>query len=76
MTVPSRRPAARGLGMLRTLRPGRAVRLVWQAAPGWTVANAALQLVEGLLPLAGLYLIKLVIDAVEAGLRATEDAGS
>ena len=43
---------------------GRAVRLVWRAAPGWTLANAALVAVQGALPLAALYVMKRILDAV------------
>jgi ATP-binding cassette subfamily B protein len=39
---------------------------VWQAAPGWTVANLGLVLVQGTLPLAALYVMKRILDAVAA----------
>ncbi len=48
----------------------RAVRLVWQVAPGWTLLNALMILVQGLLPLAALYLLKRVVDSVSAGFSA------
>jgi ATP-binding cassette, subfamily B, bacterial len=44
------------------------LRLVWQSAPGWTTANFGLILIQGLLPLVSLYLMKLIVDAVTAGL--------
>ena len=47
---------------------GWASRFVWQSGPGLTIANVILVIVQGVLPLVGLYLIKLVIDAVSAGL--------
>jgi ATP-binding cassette subfamily B protein len=47
-------------------RLGRALRLVWQAAPGWTLANLALVIVQGVLPLAALYVMKRILDAVAA----------
>lgn len=50
----------------------RALRLVWQSAPGWTAANFGLMLLQGLLPLASLYLMKLIVDAVTAGLAAPD----
>ena len=50
-----------------SLRIGRAVRLVWGSGPKWTITNAVLLLVQGALPLASLYLMKLVVDAVVAG---------
>lgn len=48
----------------------RALRLVWQSAPGWTAANFGLILIQGLLPLVSLYLMKLIVDGVTAGLAA------
>jgi len=50
----------------------RALRLIWQSAPGWTAANFGLILIQGLLPLVSLYLMKLIVDAVTAGLMAPE----
>lgn len=44
----------------------RALRFVWRASPGWTLASAALIAVQGVLPLLSLYLVKLIIDAVSA----------
>ena len=52
----------------------RALSLVWDMAPGWTVVNIILVIVLGLLPLAGLYLTKLIVDTVTAGLGAPEIA--
>ena len=54
------------------VRVERAVRLVWASGPGWTIASAALVIFQGILPLVSLYLIKLVIDAVSAGLTAPD----
>jgi len=50
------------------LRIGRAVGLVWRAAPGWTAAGAILVVAQGLLPLAGLLLVKKIVDGVAAGI--------
>jgi len=55
-----------------SLRLGRALRLVWQAGPGWTIASLVLLVVQGLLPLLSLYLLKLTVDAVTAGLTAAD----
>jgi ATP-binding cassette subfamily B protein len=52
----------------------RALRLVWRSAPGWTAANFGLILVQGLLPLAALYLMKLIVDAVAAGIATPDKA--
>jgi len=56
------------------LRLRRALAFVWQSGPGWAVASAALLLIQGVLPLLSLYLMKLVVDAVMAGIAAP-DAG-
>ena len=47
-------------------RLGRAAGFVWQGSRHWTILNAILVFVMGLLPLAALYLMKLVVDAVTA----------
>ncbi len=49
-----------------------ALRLVWQSAPGWTMASLALLVVQGTLPLVSLYLMKLVVDAVTTALEAAD----
>lgn len=50
----------------------RAAALVWKTTPGWTIASGSLIFIQGLLPLASLYLIKLIIDAVTAAIQAAE----
>ncbi len=52
------------------------MRLVWSIAPGWTAANIALAFVGGLLPLATLYLMKLIVNAVSAGIKATDKSAA
>ena len=52
------------------LRLDRALRLVWRSSPGWTLVNLALVVVQGLIPLAALYLMKQIVDVVAAGLSA------
>ena len=44
-----------------------ALRLVWQNAPGLTLAGGLLILITGILPLVTLYLMKLIVDSVNAG---------
>ncbi|MDH3568160.1 MAG: ABC transporter transmembrane domain-containing protein, partial [Desulfobacteraceae bacterium] len=56
----------------QAFRLDRAVRFVWQAAPGWTVAGIALVFVQGVLPLLTLYLMKLIVDAVTFSLGAPD----
>jgi ATP-binding cassette, subfamily B, bacterial len=50
----------------------RAVSLVWDSAPGWTSAQAVIIIVQGFLPLASLYLMKLIVDAVTAGAASAD----
>jgi ATP-binding cassette subfamily B protein len=45
----------------------RPVRLVWNNARGWTAVQLGLVIVQGLLPLAGLYLTKRIVDSVATG---------
>ncbi len=58
-----------------TLHLGRALGLVWRIAPGWTLVGSALLFVQGLLPLAALYLMKLIVDAVTGGLASPDKSG-
>jgi ATP-binding cassette subfamily B protein len=48
----------------------RALSLVWAAAPGWTSAWAALLLIQGLLPVASVYLTRAVVDSLVAVIRS------
>jgi ATP-binding cassette subfamily B protein len=61
-----------GQKLRHTLRLDRAVRFVWQAGPGWTIASLALVIIQGTLPLLTLYLIKLIVDAVTFALAAPD----
>ena len=54
----------------------RAFLLVWESAPGWTAASLALVAAQGLLPLASLYLMKLLVDALAAAFGASPAASS
>jgi ATP-binding cassette, subfamily B, bacterial len=70
-------PTAGLLERLRgALRLGRALRLVWSSAPGWTVVSAILVALQGIIPLALLYLTKLIIDEVAAGVGADDLTGA
>lgn len=46
----------------------RAFGLAWGAAPRLAAASIALVVVQSLLPLAGLYLVKLIVDAISQAL--------
>ncbi|MGA9723412.1 MAG: ABC transporter ATP-binding protein [Candidatus Binatus sp.] len=48
----------------------RALRLVWQAAPGWTVTWAVLLLVQGFLPVATVYLTRPLVNGIVAAVRS------
>jgi ATP-binding cassette subfamily B protein len=50
----------------QTAEVGRAFQLVWQSAPGWTLASTAILVARGAFPLLSLYLLRLIIDAVTA----------
>ena len=53
-----------------------AVRLVWRAAPGWTALNAALAVLQGIVPLLAVYLMKLIVDAVTQGVTQQDHAAA
>jgi ATP-binding cassette subfamily B protein len=53
-----------------------ALNFVWQSGRGLAAANVALVVMQGMLPLAGLYLLKLVIDSVAAGLTGPHSAAA
>ena len=55
---------------INSLHLKRALLLVWQSAPRWTLANAFLVVLQGTLPLASLYLMKLIVDSVTVGVNS------
>ncbi len=54
----------------------RALRFVWDSGPEWAWASVALLFMQAALPLLGLYLIKLVVDAVVVGLKTADLSAS
>ena len=63
--------------IINTLHLRRALSLVWQSAPGWTLASAFLVVLQGTLPLVSLYLMKLIVDSVTTGVNsANKEAAS
>ena len=54
----------------------RTLRLVWSMAPGWTVVNFVLVLILGVLPIAALFLTKLIVDSVTSGLATPGPAAA
>ena len=65
--LPSKADIARTYDSMRVNIP-RAVRLVFEYAPGWTGANILLVVILGLLPLAVLWVMKLLVDTVTSGI--------
>jgi ATP-binding cassette subfamily B protein len=53
-----------------------ALSFVWQSGRGLAAANVVLVIVQGMLPLAGLYLVKLVVDSVSAGLSVPDNVAA
>ena len=46
----------------------RAIRLIFTYTPGYTICSIILVLILGILPLATLYIMKLIVDTVTAGI--------
>ena len=51
----------------------RALRLVWDAAPGWTFVSLLILVVQGLLPVATVYLTRNVVNALVAVVSSNGD---
>src|SRR2546422_4767671 len=51
----------------------RTLRLVWQAAPDWTLAWTILLLIQGFLPVATVYLTRPVVNGIVAAVRSGGD---
>jgi ATP-binding cassette, subfamily B, bacterial len=58
--------------IIQFLRLDLAIRLVWKSAPGWMTLSSILVFSQGLLPLAGLYLISKIVDTVTLGVNSSE----
>ena len=52
----------------------RGIRLVWQSAPGWTVVRLGILVLQGLLPLAALYLCLRLLGKTVGGVLAARMA--
>src|SRR5688572_10444193 len=63
----------RRFGALRNLRPF--LRLVWEISPRLTLGNGALRLLRAVLPVATLFVGKMIIDEVVGLARASGPAG-
>jgi len=49
-----------------------ALSLVWQSAPGWTLISGFSVVLQGILPLASLYLMKLIVDSMTASVNLAD----
>jgi ATP-binding cassette subfamily B protein len=49
------------------------LRLIWHAAPFWTITWLILLVVQGTLPIASVYLTKLLVDSLVEAIRAGSD---
>ena len=54
----------------------RALLLVWQSSPRWTVASAILVVVQGILPLIPLWLIGVLVNVVSKGAQSADPAAA
>src|ERR1700693_3409494 len=73
-TSPAPRSLRERVGALRNLPPF--VRLVWQTSPLLAVGECVLRLARALLPVATLYVGKLIIDEVIVLARTPGNAGT
>lgn len=51
-----------------------ATQLVWQSSPSWTLGRLILVIIQGLLPLASLYLTKLIVDTVTGSVTGADNS--
>lgn len=54
------------------LKIKRAVTLVWQSSPAWTLIHIAVATIQTVLPLVLLYLIKLIVDSIAVSIKAAD----
>lgn len=54
----------------------RTVKILWHSGQTWAIANVVLLIIQGVIPVLALYLIKLIIDAVTAGVNAPDQVAA
>jgi len=54
------------------LRIDRSLSLVWKASKKWTIVSICLTCIQGVVPLATLYLLKLIVDTITAAVRSAD----
>ncbi|MGF1479505.1 MAG: ABC transporter ATP-binding protein [Cyanophyceae cyanobacterium] len=57
----------------QSLHLATALRLIWQSSSRWTLVRLVLLVLQGTLPVAALYLTKLIVDVVAASLTADQE---
>ena len=60
----------------QAVRLDRAVGFVWRAGPGRVIGSACIMALQGVLPLASLYLMKLIVDTVLAAMGSPDPAAA
>ncbi|MGB7087643.1 MAG: ABC transporter ATP-binding protein, partial [Phormidesmis sp.] len=50
------------------------LRLVWRSGPSWTLIRFGLIVLQGLLPLASIYIVKLLVDALSEGVAIADQS--
>jgi ATP-binding cassette subfamily B protein len=60
----------------RVIHLGRAIRIVWNSGPWWTVARSSITIIKSCIPITRLYIMKLLLDNITMGFDADnpEDA--
>ncbi|MDP4224239.1 MAG: ABC transporter ATP-binding protein [Bacteroidota bacterium] len=54
----------------------KALRFVWQSAPGWATVNTVISVFQSFLPLALVWLIKLLIDNITSAVSSHQNVAS
>jgi ATP-binding cassette, subfamily B, bacterial len=62
--------------VLGALQIRRAVHLVLEGSSIWTLASALILLLRGILPLASLYLMKLIVDSITLGISGANNSAN
>lgn len=69
-------PASLRQKVQNALRIDRSLSLVWKAGRSWTIVSACLTVIQGVIPVAALYIIKLIVDTIALAVSAGEASGA
>jgi ATP-binding cassette subfamily B protein len=69
-------PASLRQKVANALRIDRSLALVLKAGRGWTLVSAGLTVAQGLIPVAALYVIKLIVDTVSLAVSSGDATGT